>query len=119
MSFWTERYAILPNAQRNEFLNGHLGTPYSVVGTTLAANLVWEYHVRCEAFDRSVCTELRGEMAWPRTMEERVRVNQNSYAVRMMIERRAAMLRVSHDDLAAAFMSWRVIMDSMEPEVYP
>lgn len=42
----------------------------------------WEYHERCEAFDRTVCSKIVNGVAQPATSEEVARVNENAKRVK-------------------------------------
>ena len=51
-------------------------------------DLAMEYHRRCEAYDRTVCSDRRGGVAVPSTSEQSRLVNDNAIRIRREIAQR-------------------------------
>lgn len=84
----------------------YIGT-FEPTPRTQLDELADEYHERCEAYDRTVCTGPVGrDGILPATNSELRLINRNASAVRRDIERRALMLGYSHEQVARAIHQW-------------
>jgi hypothetical protein len=68
-----------------------------------ADSLAAEYHERCEAYDRLVCTgPIREGWIWPATSNEQRLININAMKIRAELKQRALMLGVSETEFTQA-----------------